>query len=186
MRATGAVTVTRFAPQQWLVYRALRLASLADAPDAFGAQLAEQQEWPDMLWQMRLEAGIFSADACPLLAQCDGGPAGLIWGKLEAPRAPASGAPEVHVYQVWVAPAYRGRAVGRALLDAVIDWARTKNARAVNLSVALSATAAARLYQRAGFVAIGKPQLLREGDILLTQPMQLLLHPSQQLGSESI
>jgi len=180
MRAKGALTITRFAAQQWLVYRALRLASLADAPDAFGAQLSQQQAWPDMLWQMRLEAGIFSADACPLLAQCDGGPAGLIWGKLEAAHVPGSSARDVHVYQVWVAPAYRGRAVGRALLDAVIDWARGKNARAVKLSVALSATAATRLYQRAGFVPAGAPQLLREGDILLTQPMQLLLHPSQQ------
>ncbi|WP_332876928.1 GNAT family N-acetyltransferase [Massilia sp. S19_KUP03_FR1] len=180
MRPTGAVTVTRFAPQQWLVYRALRLASLADAPDAFGAQLAQQQEWPDKLWQMRLEAGIFSADACPLLARCDGGPAGLIWGKLEAAHDPDGGSTEAHVYQVWVAPAYRGRAVGRALLDAVIDWARSKNAHAVNLSVALTASAATRLYRRAGFVPVGKPQLLRDSALLLTQPMQLLLHPSQQ------
>jgi ribosomal protein S18 acetylase RimI-like enzyme len=180
MRATGAVTITRFAPQQWLVYRALRLASLADSPDAFGAQLAQQQAWPDMLWQMRLKAGIFSADACPLLAQCDGGPAGLIWGKLEPAHGPDGGAPEVHVYQVWVAPAYRGRAVGRALLDAVIEWARSKNAHAVKLSVAFSATAAAHLYRRAGFVPVGKPQRLRDGELLLTQPMQLLLLPSQQ------
>ena len=180
MRATGAVSVTRFAPQQWLVYRALRLASLADAPDAFGAQLAQQQALPDVLWQMRLEAGIFSPDACPLLAQCDGGPAGLIWGKLEAGQAAPGSVHDVHVYQVWVAPAYRGRAVGRALLDAVIDWARTKNARAVHLSVALTATSATRLYTRAGFIPVGAPQLLREGSPLLTQPMQLLLHPSQQ------
>lgn len=178
MRATGAVTVTRFAPQQWLVYRALRLASLADSPDAFGASLAEQQEWPDMLWKMRLEAGIFSADACPLLAQCDGGPAGLIWGKVESANMPEGAAPDIHIYQVWVAPAYRGRGVGRALLDGVIEWARSKNARAVHLSVALTAQAATRLYLRAGFIAIGVPQRLREGARLKTQPMYLPLSHS--------
>ena len=176
MRATGAVTVTRFAPQQWLVYRALRLASLAESPDAFGAQLAQQQDWPDALWKMRLEAGIFSDDALPLLAQCDGGPAGLIWGKVEGAPSSQTHGPDVHVYQVWVAPAYRGRAVGKALLDAVIAWARTKNARAVHLSVAMNAAAAIRLYQRAGFIAIGKPHRLREGSRLLSQSMYLPLH----------
>jgi ribosomal protein S18 acetylase RimI-like enzyme len=172
MPAKGVITITRFTPQQWLVYRALRLGSLAEAPDAFGAQLAEQQDWPEALWKMRLEAGIFSDDALPLLAQCDGGPAGLIWGKVEG------AGPDVHVYQVWVAPAYRGRSVGKALLDAVIAWARTKNARAIHLSVALTAAAATRLYQRAGFIAIGKPHPLREGSRLLSQSMYLPLHHS--------
>jgi ribosomal protein S18 acetylase RimI-like enzyme len=171
MAAKGGITITRFTPQQWLVYRALRLGSLAEAPDAFGAQLAEQQDWPETLWKMRLEAGIFSDDALPLLAQCDGGPAGLIWGKVEG------AGPDVHVYQVWVAPAYRGRAVGKALLDAVIAWARTKNARAIHLSVALTAAAATRLYLRAGFIAIGKPHPLREGSRLLSQSMYLPLNP---------
>jgi ribosomal protein S18 acetylase RimI-like enzyme len=170
MPAKGVITITRFTPQQWLVYRALRLGSLAEAPDAFGAQLAEQQDWPETLWKMRLEAGIFSDDALPLLAQCDGGPAGLIWGKVEG------AGPDVYVYQVWVAPAYRGRSVGKALLDAVIVWARTKNARAIHLSVALTAAAATRLYQRAGFIAIGKPHPLREGSRLLSQSMFLPLN----------
>lgn len=178
--AVSAVSVTRFAAQQWPVYRALRLASLADAPGAFGAQLTEQQAWPDILWQMRLEAGVVSPDNCPLLAQCDGVPAGLIWGKLEPSPALPAGIPQAHVYQVWVAPAYRGRAVGRALLDAVIDWARSKHADTVHLRVAQSATAATRLYQRAGFVPIGAPQALHDGAPLLTQAMQLLLHHSQQ------
>jgi len=176
MPATGVITITRFTPQQWLVYRALRLGSLAEAPDAFGAQLAEQQDWPDTLWKMRLEAGIFSDDALPLLARCDGGPAGLIWGKVEGAASSASHLPDVHVYQVWVAPAYRGRSVGKALLDAVIAWARSKHARAIHLSVALTATSATRLYLRAGFIAIGKPHLLREGARLLSQSMYLPLN----------
>jgi ribosomal protein S18 acetylase RimI-like enzyme len=185
MPAKGAITIARFAPQQWLVYRALRLASLADAPDAFGATLTEQQKWPDMLWKMRLEAGIFSDDAYPLLAQCDGGPAGLIWGKVEGKSSPDNPAPVIHIYQVWVAPAYRGRGIARALVDEVIAWARTKNARAVHLSVAVSATAATRLYQQAGFRPNGPPELLRENAALLTQPMVLPLNHSQQIGSES-
>jgi ribosomal protein S18 acetylase RimI-like enzyme len=126
---------------------------------------------------MRLEAGIFSEDACPLLAQCDGGPAGLIWGKVEG-TAQGQG-PDVHVYQVWVAPAYRRNGVGKALLDAVIAWARSKHARAIHLSVALNAATATRLYLRAGFIAIGKPHLLREGSSLRAQSMYLPLHFSQ-------
>ena len=164
-----------FTPQQWLIYRTLRLASLRESPDAFGALLSEQQEWPDMLWKMRLEAGIFSDDAYPLLAQCDGGPAGHAWGKIEGKPAAANDAPVVHIYQVWVAPAYRGRGIANALLTEAIAWARAKNARAVQLSVALTAATATRLYQRAGFVPSGPPELLRDNAALLTQPMHLLL-----------
>lgn len=177
MAAKGAITVARFTPQQWLIYRTLRLASLKESPDAFGALLSEQQEWPDMLWKMRLEAGIFSGDAYPLLAQCDGGPAGLAWGKIEGKSAGANDDPVVHIYQVWVAPAYRGRGIANALLTEVIAWARTKNARAVELSVALTAATATRLYLRAGFLPSGPPTLLRDTAALLTQPMQLQLQP---------
>ncbi|MDQ2819469.1 MAG: GNAT family N-acetyltransferase [Pseudomonadota bacterium] len=180
MSAPGAITVTRFTPQQWLIYRALRLASLAESPDAFGALLSEQQNWPDMLWKMRLEAGIVSDDAYPLLAQCDGYPAGLIWGKVEGKSSEATVAPVVHIYQVWVTPAYRGRGIANALLDEVIAWARTKNASAVQLSVALTAATATRLYQRAGFVPSGPPERLRDNAALLTQPMQLPLSPQGQ------
>lgn len=180
MVAKGAITVTRFTPQQWLIYRALRLASLEEAPDAFGALLSEQQDWPDMLWKMRLEAGIFSDDAYPLLAQCDGGPAGLAWGKIEGKTSAENASPIVHIYQVWVAPAYRGRGIANALLTEIIAWARTKNARAVQLSVALTAATATRLYQRAGFVQSGPPERLRANAALLTQPMQLPLSPQGQ------
>ena len=166
------VTVAPFTAAQWPVYRALRLACLADAPDAFGATLAEQQDWPDVLWQMRLQAGVDSPDACPLLAECDGASAGITWGKVEADG--------VHVYQVWVAPAYRGRGVAQALLGAIIAWARTKNAGTIHLGVAVGAATATRLYLRAGFVPNGPPDLLRQGSPLLSQPMHL------QLGSESI
>lgn len=162
-----AVTVTRFLADQWPIYRALRLACLADAPDAFGATLAEQQDWPDMLWKMRLQAGVASADACPLLASCDGVPAGIAWAKLEDG--------DVHIYQVWVAPACRGRGVAAALLDAGINWARTTPAGGVHLSVALSAAAATRLYLRAGFRPHGPPHVLRAGTDLLSQPMYLPL-----------
>lgn len=166
------VTVAPFTAAQWPTYRALRLACLAEAPDAFGATLAEQQDWPDVLWQMRLQAGVDSPDALPLLATCDGAPAGITWGKVEADG--------VHVYQVWVAPDYRGRGIALALLDAAIAWARTKAATTVHLSVALTAATATRLYLRAGFTPSGPPDLLRQGSPLLSQPMHL------QLGSESI
>ena len=110
-----------------------------------------------------------SSAACPLLAQCDGVPAGITWGKVEADG--------VHVYQVWVAQAWRGRGVAQALLAAVIAWARSQGARAVHLGVALTATAATRLYLRAGFVPNGQPTILRNGTTLLSQPMHLLLPP---------
>lgn len=80
-----------------------------------------------------------------------------------------------HLYQMWVAPAHRGRGIGRELLDAVIEWARAAGARAVELGVTCGNTPASRLYARAGFVPASDPGPLRPGSTLLAQPMRLVI-----------
>jgi RimJ/RimL family protein N-acetyltransferase len=57
---------------------------------------------------------------------------------------------------MWVAADQRGRGVGRALLDACIDWARQRGAHKVALEAWPHNTAALRLYERVGFVLEGR------------------------------
>ena len=45
--------VRRLRPDEWRELRALRLRALADAPEAFGATLAEAEADPDAAWQLR-------------------------------------------------------------------------------------------------------------------------------------
>ena len=63
----------------------------------------------------------------------------------------------VDLVSMWTAPAARGKGVGAALVDAVIEWA---DGRAVELWVTRGNDAALRLYERCGFVETGDHQPL--------------------------
>jgi ribosomal protein S18 acetylase RimI-like enzyme len=163
--------VRQFAPDEWRLYRTLRLAALAESPDAFGSTLAHELARTDPAWATRLARGAQSAHELPLIAQIDSEPAGLAWVWLEDgdPAKPA------HLQQMWVTPQTRRQGVGRALLDAAIAWARRVGARAVTLDVTTGNTDAVRLYEAAGFVPTGSERALRPGSTLRSRAMQLPL-----------
>lgn len=167
-----ATVLRRFAAHEWLTYRELRLRALADSPDAFGSTFAREAARSDDEWRDRLATGAGSHSDLPLVATVDDAPAGLAWGRLDD-RQPDM----AHLFQVWVAPEFRGRGVGRLLVDAVIAWARTAGARVLRLGVTCGDTAAVRLYRRAGFVDDGPPQPLRPGSEVKSQPMVFALEP---------
>ncbi|WP_460824578.1 GNAT family N-acetyltransferase [Massilia solisilvae] len=157
-------------PHDWPAWRAIRLRSLADSPDAFGSTLAEEQARPAETWAARLSAAAASGNDRPLVAEAGGVPVGLLWAKRDAADAAV-----VNLFQVWVAPESRGCGVGTSLLREAIRWARSTDARAVQLGVAQGDTPAMRLYARAGFRPVGAPEPLRPGSVLLSQAMRLAL-----------
>lgn len=61
-------------PEDWVEFREIRLRALADAPDAFGATLAEAQEQTEEGWRSRL------ASEAPILLVRDGGKAVAMGG----------------------------------------------------------------------------------------------------------
>jgi ribosomal-protein-alanine N-acetyltransferase len=67
----------------------------------------------------------------------------------------ASGAGESHLLNLCVREEFRGRGLGRVLLEALLLAARTAGARLSFLEVRPANTAAIRLYQAFGFVQIG-------------------------------
>ena len=62
-----------------------------------------------------------------------------------------------------------------ARLESVIGWARGRGVTRLLLDVTCGDRPARRLYDTAGFKAIGEPQPLREGSSILEQPMELKL-----------
>lgn len=157
-------------PDEWAIYRELRLRSLADAPDAFYSTFESENARSAEDWAARLAAAAVSGKDCPLLAELDGQPAGLVWAKMDSVN-PAL----VHLFQMWVAPECRGRGVGRGLLDAALDWAREREVRFAELDVTLGNSSALRLYERAGFKAVNAPVPMRAGSDLMLQQMRLVL-----------
>ncbi|WP_440974483.1 GNAT family N-acetyltransferase [Pseudomonas koreensis] len=155
---------------EWRIYRDLRLCALAESPDAFGSTLAAEQIRADAAWRERVGAGVVSDLDLPLVAEIDQRPVGLVWAKISPADTSLA-----HIYQMWVAPDFRGRGVGRALLGRVIEWARERGAQAVHLGVTVSDTPAMKLYLAQGFICSGPVEALREGSLLQVQPMALRL-----------
>jgi hypothetical protein len=100
---TDAPTIRAFSGDEWRVYRDLRLRALADSPDAFGSTLTEETGRLDAEWARRLASSADSRVNLPLVAEVRGEPIGLAWGRIDTSD------PDVAVlYQMWVAPSYRG------------------------------------------------------------------------------
>jgi ribosomal protein S18 acetylase RimI-like enzyme len=128
-------------------FRAIRLAALQNAPDAFGSTYESEADRPLEAWAERLAApGAFAA-------HLDGKIAGM------ARFVQDSGSPkERHkgsIYGMYVTPQVRGQGIGSALLEALIGYA-SGVVEQLRLGVVDTNEAAIRLYQKHGFEIYGK------------------------------
>jgi ribosomal protein S18 acetylase RimI-like enzyme len=170
----AGIRTRRLTAQEWPAYRALRLRSLADAPDAFCSSHALEESWAHELWMARLMAASVSGRDCPLVAEADDTMLGLLWAKCDTEDAGI-----VNLFQMWVAPEARGRGVAAALVDEAVAWARSIQARLVRLGVVSSNQAAIQLYMRKGFGMVGTPEPILPGSARLEQIMHLPLLPQR-------
>jgi GNAT superfamily N-acetyltransferase len=143
-----AIELRVLTPDDWPVWRELRLAALAEAPHAFGSRLADWQGPHDRAerWRERLAL----AGSHNLVATLDGTLAGMATG------VPANDPGVVEVMSMWVQPAARGRGVGDRLLAEIERWARTRGARTLRLAVTAGNRAATGLYLRHGYRPTGE------------------------------
>ena len=93
-----------------------------------------------------------------LVALDSGSPAGAIWARALPASSPGYGyvADDVPEISMAVARGHRGRGVGSALLAGCIEQARGLGWRALSLSVEDGNTGARALYERHGFVTVGR------------------------------
>jgi ribosomal protein S18 acetylase RimI-like enzyme len=167
------IDVRPVGPDDWQVWRALRLTALAEAPHAFSSVLADWQGAGDReeRWRSRL-AG---AGSCTFVAYVDGDPAGMAGGSAAAgatDRDEPAGV--VEVVSMWVDPVFRGRGVGAELLRAVERWACRRGVGELRLAVMLGNDPARRLYERQGYVDTGLREVLPDGvreEAVLAKPL---------------
>jgi GNAT superfamily N-acetyltransferase len=143
--------VRQLVATEWQLLREIRLRALADAPEAFGATLDQAQSFDDDEWRRRARGWIRPGDVTFVVDGGDGMVVGVRDGN------------ECWLGAMWVAPERRREGVAAALASAVIDWARSWEARQVVLGVAESNRPAAALFESLGFIETGKQELLREG-----------------------
>ncbi|NUO92436.1 MAG: GNAT family N-acetyltransferase [Dermatophilaceae bacterium] len=137
--------ITRIGPDDWQMFREVRLASLSESPGAFGSRHADWVDAPEQQWRSRL-----TTVPLTLLAHDGTGLVGVVSGQ-------PVGEHEVELISMWVAPAARGAGVARELIDAVVDWAAGQR-RSTFRMVRSDNTRARRAYERAGFVDTGVPE----------------------------
>lgn len=144
----NVLEIRELRPDDWRIWRRLRLDALAEAPYAFAARLADWQGDNDVeeRWRNRLGMpGSFN-----VAAVLDGQPVGM------ASAVPATDDSAIEVISMWVAPAARGRGVGDALVHKTVEWGRDAGAYTLRLRVAEGNRAASQLYQRNGFRHTGE------------------------------
>lgn len=96
-------------------------------------------------------------------------------------------AEEASVMTVGVAGTHRRRGIGRLLLEALLDHARTARARDVFLEVRASDGGAQRLYAGAGFEPVGVRRRYYEAEGEDAVVMRLALRPrGGPVGSEAV
>jgi ribosomal protein S18 acetylase RimI-like enzyme len=139
------IRVERLSPEEAPRLRALRLAALTEAPDAFGSTLAESAARSLADWARQLEK------LPTFFAVHEGRDVGMVRGD-----AHEGVLGEAFLLSMWVAPEARGQGVGEALIEALLDWARGAGFQRVVLDVADQNAPAIALYARCGFVPTGE------------------------------
>jgi ribosomal protein S18 acetylase RimI-like enzyme len=88
-------------------------------------------------------------DGEPAVLLADPGPSGL--AVLRFRPGIYSSAPECYLAELYVVPDDRGRGIGRALMEAALDLARTRGAEYIDLGTSEADVAARALYESLGF-----------------------------------
>jgi ribosomal protein S18 acetylase RimI-like enzyme len=141
-----SVRVRRIAGHEGALLRELRVAALREAPEAFGESLLEAESRDAAEYAARARAGSAGDRRAWFVAEegAPPSPVGLVLGRRRPPDT-------CLVFSMWVAPPARGSGVGRALLDALEDWAGALGARDTVPWVFRANTGAIAFYRRLGF-----------------------------------
>lgn len=127
--------------EDWEMLKAMRLASLLDAPTAFGVSHATAAAHSDSQWRDRASG---RGQAQYLLAFIDDAPVGMVGGVV----SPTS---EFNLIAMWIKPAHRGTAAATRLVDSIKTHAVSQGHARVVLDVAPDNARAAAFYRKQGF-----------------------------------
>jgi GNAT superfamily N-acetyltransferase len=145
----------RIGPEDAALLRQIRLAALADSPQAFASTHEHEASRPFEEWERRTNDAAVGLDQTIVLADMEGEAVGIVGGFRPDPE---SG--DRQLYGLWVAPSARGTGLGERLVEAIVAWATEVGARRLILWVTEINEPAVELYGRMGFARTGVRQTL--------------------------
>jgi ribosomal protein S18 acetylase RimI-like enzyme len=137
-------TIRRAKPSDWESYRAIRLRSLLEEPQAYKSEYETEAHFEPDRWQQRLATA-----ASYLVFDDDHALVGTATGLWTADR-------DMLVVGMYVAPEARDHNCAHLLLDAIVDLAVRDQGRRLVLEVAESNIHASRSYRSYGFIETGR------------------------------
>jgi RimJ/RimL family protein N-acetyltransferase len=168
--------IRRLTPADAAVFQQLRLAALQESPAAFGSSYEEERDFSQAIIEDRLKArpdrGTFGAFEGTELV-------GLIALGRERHRKLEH---KALIWGMYVVPKARRSGIGRALLLAALELARSVTGiRQVNLCVNANNSEAIDLYKSAGFEVFG----LEQGAMLIDGELHDEVHMSLHLSADN-
>ncbi|MFC4161527.1 GNAT family N-acetyltransferase [Chitinimonas lacunae] len=164
--------------QDGAALREVRLAALADAPEAFQARLEDEAARPEQEWAAMATLHAASADTTTFLLWQNSRPVGMIGAFFDQGRRDRA-----YICAMWVAPALRRGGAGGRLVDTAARWLAERGASRVLAWVADSNIGALRFYESLGFVDTKERGEIRpgQGETLLAFDVAIIAGVTQVL-----
>ena len=135
-----------------MIFKEIRLRALHDSPSAFSSTYANESRLTDTDWFQRA-AQRNGEKSIVYLAMDAGIPCGIARGFLDQDDGTRT-----YLVSMWISPQHRRLGVGSLLVNAILDWARTKHSRTLHLMVTRNNDAAIKFYQHLGFALTGRTE----------------------------
>jgi len=161
------VVIRHIHPHEGAALRDIRLRAIRDTPDAFAVSLADTLAQTDEGWTAWATQNAAGDASIMYVAEDAGTWIGMSGGMRDTSQLEKA----AHLISMWVDPAYRGRGLGRQLVEHVVGWARDRGVRRLELWVTAHNHAAVALYAHCGFAATGESQPLPSNPALTERTM---------------
>jgi len=150
----------------------LSFRSVQESPDAFVITLEEISNNPESYWESLADYIASSQQDQIFLLFDENRCIGYSGGHIDK-QNPDTG----HLRWMWVDPSLRGHGLGSKLIKKIVDWAKQKGVREMELWVSETQQAAIGAYQSNGFHITGDVEPVRPGSETMSKKMTRTLAP---------
>jgi aspartate racemase len=165
-------TIRSIRAGEGLLLKSISIRSVQESPDAFVITLDEINSNPESYWDSLADFIATSKQDEIFLLFDDNQCIGYSGGHIDKQK------PDIgHLRWMWVDPSLRGHGLGSMLIKKIVDWAKQKGVREMELWVSETQQAAIGAYQSNGFRVTGEREPVRPGSGTMSEKMIRTIAP---------